>query len=352
MDLLTRAALHRARSALDMVDGGPHTPHAKPFPFSALIGEALGSVRELPREIAQRSTGGPRGGMVVRDLTTLTTSGTAKAGNLLADARTNVAVELGQPSVVVAAGARVIDLTDPTSLPTIDGAPSASWVGENAAPSQATPTFALRSAGAKTVSAWINVSRRMRLQTSATIDQVIEGALIRALARAIDAAALGTGGGDTPTGICGTSGVNSVSLGSSGALTRAKLGEMAEAVMADGGIDFTSRPALVIPTAVARKLHNTEAASGSGFLLDWEGTGPTARVCGHRAYVTDGAPAQTAIYGDLSRLTIVQYGGVEILVDPRATSAQGTIRIGAFADVGIVIEQPGAFAYAASVNVS
>lgn len=366
MDLLTRAALHRARSALDMVDGGPHTPHAKPFPWARLVGIADGQQGDLPREVydqtrafSSRGVGPQRGGHVRpigdflgRDITASTATGTAKGGNLIGDSKLPVGRELAQPSVVIEAGARTLTIDSQASLPVLDTPPTASWVAENTAPSQATPTFALRSVTPKTAVAWVNVSRRARLQSSVALDIYVEQALRRAIARAIDTAALGTGGGDTPTGIVGTSGVNTVSLGTSGALTRAKIGELFQSVADDGGLDAASTPAIILPTAVAGKLFRTEAASGSGYLFDWDGRGATGRCGGFTAYVTNSAPTQTVVFGDFSRLLLAFFGGAEVVVDPRPVNGSGTFRVGVFVDVAVVVEQPGAFSFANSVNVS
>jgi len=370
-DLLSRSAtrnarqsLDRARAALDLIDG-PAASYT-PFPFSALLARELTGRAELPESVlrtsanfAKRGVSGARGGIVTdvgtllaRDITSSTSTGTAKGGNLIGDGRLPVARERGQPAVVLAAGAQLISLDAQASMPVINGTPTASWVGENTAPSEAAPTFGLRTVAPKTVTAFVNISRRLTLQSSTAVDALIEAALRRAIGRAIDAAALGAGAANTPTGITGISGVNSISLGTSGALTRGKIGELVEAVAADGCLDFASRPALVVPSAVASKLTRTENASGSGMIADWSPTGPMIVAAGMPGYVTDGAPAQTCIFGDFSRAALITFGGIEVLVDPRVNSAQGTIRVSAFLDCDFVVEHAEAFAYCSGVSVA
>jgi HK97 family phage major capsid protein len=370
-DLLARNAIRRARQsldgarkALDLADDGRATP---PLPLSRMLDVAEGlPSAEIPRRIldaseafTRRGFAPQRGGYVVpvgefgiRDLTTVTTTGTAKAGNLLGSARLDVARELAAPAVTIAAGARVLELASASGLPIMATPPVASWVGENSAPAQASPVLGLRAITPATVAVYVDVSRRLRLQ-AANLDAMLNAALRRAIARAIDAAVLGTGGGDTPVGILGTTGRNVISLGTSGALSRAKLADMVEAVATDGGMDGDSRLAFIVPPPVAGKLSRTEAASGSGYLLDYDGRGPTARVLGDMpTWISGGAPSATAIYGDWSRVVVAFFGGVEIIADPRANAAQGTTRLAAFADVAVTVEAPEAFATAASVNVS
>jgi len=358
-----RTALARARAALDLID----TPPAKrePFPFTALIARELTGRDDIPEAVhrqsadfTKRGAAGARGGIVTpvstmlsRDITSSTSTGTAKGGNLIGDGRLPVARERGQPAVVLSAGAQLITLDAQASMPVMTGTPTASWVGEGSAPSEAAPVFGLRTVAPKTVTAFVNVSRRMVLQSSTAMDQLIENALRRAIGRAIDAAALGAGAANTPTGITGISGVNTVSL-SAGALTRGKIGELVEAVAADGCLDFASRPALVVPSAVASKLTRTENASGSGMIADWSASGPMITAAGMPGYVTDGAPAQNAIFGDWSRAALIAFGGIEVLVDPRANAAQGTIRVSAFMDLDFVVEHPEAFAYCTGVSVA
>lgn len=347
-----RKHLANAARALDLLDGG--TKPRRIFPFAELLSAQI----ERPNTPFQGELGkyrfGSRGLLVpqllLRDLTTGTTTNTAKSGNLLGSVRLDVAPELGQPSIVGAAGARMLTFAQPAGIPAIDGPLAASWVGENSAPSQAAPTFALRTSNPQSLIAFVDVSRRLRLQTGANVDAMLESAFLRSNARAVDAAALGVGGGNVPVGIAGTSGINSVALGSSGAFTRTKAQEMIESVAADGGMDFDSRLAFVMPTAVARKLATTEQASGNGFMLEWEGQGPTARVCGMRCFVTNGVPAQTVIFGDFSRLSIIALGDPEVMVDPRP-SAAGNVRMTCYQDVAVIVEQPSAFAKATSVTV-
>jgi HK97 family phage major capsid protein len=348
----TRQSLANAARTLDLLDGG-----AKPrrsFPFADLIraqterpgapfaGE-LGKYRHGSRGVLVPA-------LTTRDLTTSTGTGTPQSGNLLGSARLEVATALGQPSIVIAAGARVINVTEPVGIPAITGAMTSAWVAENSAPSQAAPVFALRTATPATLASFIDVSRRILLQTGEGIDAMLETDLRRQNARGVDAAALGVGGGNVPVGICGTAGINSVSLGSSGALTRTRIQEMIETVAADGGVDFSSSLAFAMPTAVARKLATTEQASGNGFLLEWDGRGPTARVCGMTAFVTDGVPAQRIIFGDFSRLSIISLGEAEVMLDPRP-SAAGNLRMTIFSDVAVVVDQPSAFCAASGVAV-
>lgn len=371
MDLLQRSVTRRARqsldgarAALDLLDGAQPPP---PVALTRMIARADGDPGvNLPRELLDandaftaRGFGPSRGGYVlppsafgIRDLTTGTATNTAKAGNLLGSVRLDVARELGAPSVCIAAGARVLELATSSGLPVIETPPVGAWVGENSAPVQASPVFGLRAITPRTIGVYVDVSRRMRLQAG-NLDAMLTAALRRAIARAVDAAILGTGGGDTPVGILGTSGRNVITLGTSGALTRAKLAEMLESVATDGGMDADSALAFVVPPPVAGKLSRTEAASGSGYLLDYSGRGPTARVLGDMpVWITGGAPSTTAVYGDFSRVTVAIFGGVEIVTDPRSNAAQGTTRLAAFLDCEIVVEAPSAFATAISVNVS
>jgi len=348
----TRQSLANAARTLDLLDGG-----AKPrrsFPFADLIrAQTERPGAPFAGELAQYRFGA-RGQFVpqlaLRDLTTSTGTGTAKSGALLGSTRLDVAAELGQPSIAVAAGARVLNFPQPAGIPAIDGALASSWVAENAAPTQAAPTFTLRTSTPQTLISFVDVSRRLRLQTGNNVDVVLEAAFLRSNARAVDAAALGVGGGNVPVGLAGVSGINSVSLGSSGALTRTRCQEMIESVAADGGVDFSSSLAFAMPTAVARKIATTEQASGSGFLLEWDGAGPTARVCGMRAFVTDGVPAQSVLFGDFSRMSIIVLGDPEVMVDPRP-SAAGNVRMTCYQDLSIVIEQPSAFCKATGVAV-
>lgn len=263
MDSLTRSAITRAQAALDMASRSAPAPER--FPLVDLVRKALGDTVELPERChaenarwASRGRGPSRGGFVVspdefltRDLTTSIASGTAQSGYLLGSSRPLLVPELGVSPVVSLAGAQTVQLEAAAALPYLSAGATAHWCSENTAPTQSATTVGLRTLTPYTLSAFIDVGHRLRLQSAFALDTILRQHLGRALARALDTAALGAGATNAPTGLAGMSGVGSVSLGSSGALTRAQLAALVKDVTDANALDATSRACFVIPSAVA-----------------------------------------------------------------------------------------------------
>lgn len=363
MDSLTRSAITRAQAALDMASRSAPAPER--FPIADLVRQALGDSGDMPERVyaenakwTARGHGPAHGGFRVsldefmcRDLTTATTTGTSKAGNLIGSSRPVLVPELGPTPVVALAGAQVMQLDSAGSLPYLSAGATAYWTAENVAPTQAAPTVGLRSLTPCTVAAYVDISYRLRLQTALQLDNILRLHLGRAISRALDTAALGAGATNAPTGIAGMVGVGSVSLGSSGALTRAQLAALVKDATDANGIDAASKAAFIIPSAVALKAYRTVSADTGQYLFKPE-TATFGRLGDWPCYVSDCAPAQTAIFGDWSQLYLVNHGPLEILVDRYSGSKTGNVRLVALLDASVQAGQVEAFSVATGVNVS
>ncbi|MCC7200906.1 MAG: phage major capsid protein [Gammaproteobacteria bacterium] len=363
MDSLTRSAITRAQAALDMASRSAPAPER--FPIADLVRQALGDSGDMPERCyaenakwTARGHAPAHGGFRVsldefmcRDLTTATTTGTSKAGNLIGSSRPVLVNELGVSPVVTMAGAQLMQLDTAGSLPYLSAGATAYWVSENTAPTQSATTVGLRSLTPCTVAAYVDISHRLRLQTALQLDNILRLHLGRAIARALDTAALGAGTTNSPVGIVGMAGVGSVSLGSSGALTRAQLAALVKDATDANGIDAASRAAFIVPSSVALKAYRSVTADTGQFLYKPE-TAITGRLGDWPCFVSDCAPAGTVIFGDWSQLYLVNHGPLEILVDRFSGSKTGSVRLTAFLDVAVQAGQVEAFSVATGANVS
>ncbi|MDQ5978255.1 MAG: hypothetical protein QG602_1229 [Verrucomicrobiota bacterium] len=363
MDSLSRVAITRAQAALAMASRSAPTPER--FPLVDLVRKALGDTVELPERCfaenakwAARGHAPARGGFRVspdefltRDLTTATGTGTSNAGYLLGSSRPLLVPELGVSPVVSLAGAQTIQLDTAAALPYLSAGATAHWCSENTAPTQSATTVGLRALTPFTLSAFIDVGHRLRLQSAFALDTILRQHLGRALARALDTAALGAGATNAPTGLAGMSGVGSVSLGSSGALTRAQLAALVKDVTDANALDATSRACFVIPSAVAAKAYRTVTADSGQFLFRPE-TAITGRLGDWPCFVSDAAPAGTVIFGDFAQLFLVHFGPLEILTDIYSGAKTGNVRLTCFLDVAIQAGQVEAFSMASGVSTA
>lgn len=364
MDLLSRTAINRARSALELAAPRDHT---EALPLSTLLSRQLGGLVEIPdsverQQAALRKARGwhsVRGDSILidpaeflfRDITTSLATATSKGGNLVGNQRPGLIHELGDTLSVVAAGARVVTFQESSSLPYLTAGATANWVSEGSAPTEAAPAFGLHTLAPKTVIAYLDVSRRLRLMASAQLDAELEAALRRAIARMVDEAALGVGVSNSPVGILGTSGITAGTLGSGGVFSRATASGMFKEIAADGALDAESRLAWITAPDVAAKLHRTEAASGSGWLFE-PSSNNRGKIAGFETFVTGACPDGAAILGDWNKLTIAFFGPVEVLVDRVTNSREGALRLVAYADVAVALNHPEGFAAVTGVSVS
>jgi HK97 family phage major capsid protein len=292
-----------------------------------------------------------------RDLTTSTASGTAKAGNLVATdllAASFIDV-LRNKMVLNTLGAQFLTgLNGNVAIPRKTSASSAYWVAENSAPTESTnaPAFDQVTMSPKTLGAYVDISRRLMLQSSLDIENLVRNDLATSIAVAMDGAAVAGSGSNKPTGVLNTSGIGSVTLGTNGAApTWAMVVNLVKEVETDNAL--TGSAAFLTNGQVKAKLSTTSRQSSGvegNFIL-----GPDmANLYGYPIYVSQQVPSNLTkgsgsslsamLFGVWSDLLIGQWSGIDILVDQYSGSNAGTVRVVAFHDCDFAVRHPESFA--------
>ena len=292
-----------------------------------------------------------------RDLTTSTASGTAKAGNLVATDLLSASFidVLRNKMVLNTLGAQFLTgLNGNVAIPRKTSASSAYWVAENVAPTESSnaPAFDQVTMSPKTLGAYVDISRRLMLQSSLDIENLVRNDLATSIAVAMDGAAVAGSGSNKPTGVLNTSGIGSVTLGTNGgAPTWAMVVNLVREVEIDNAL--TGSAAFLTNGQVKAKL-STTARQSSGvegnFIL-----GPDmANLYGYPIYVSQQMPSNLSkgtgsnlsamIFGVWSDLLIGQWSGIDLLVDQYSGSNAGTVRIVAFHDCDFAVRHPESFA--------
>ena len=126
--------------------------------------------------------------------------------------------KLRSKAVFVQAGARTLMLdTATTKIARISGDPVAAWRAESAPINLSDPTFSALTFAPKSLAANVKLSREL-LADSVNIADAVETALLNAMSLELDRACLlGSGSSNQPLGLFGTSGINTVSMGTNGA---------------------------------------------------------------------------------------------------------------------------------------
>jgi HK97 family phage major capsid protein len=227
------------------------------------------------------------------------------------------------------------------------------WETENSSADEFTLTFDAIDLAPKRLAGYTDISGQMLVQSNEITEQYLRSKIEYGIGAAIDTAVLaGPTGGNGPVGILNFSGVNVVSLGTSGGdMTYGALVGMIAAVEADNGRDGNA--GFVMNSNGFASLALTPYQSGGlegNFILK----PGTDTLWGRRFIVTNRIPSDLTetttglsamIYSSNWRSAILAtWGGVGILFDPYTQALVNKIRIvvNTYADVDI--EHPEEFA--------
>ena len=235
-------------------------------------------------------------------------------------------------------------------IPIGDTLSSATWATETATATETTPILREETASPNRLAAYTKFSRQAMLQPVQAIENMVREQLLGAEARAVQTAAInGSGTGSIPEGILNNADVNTVTTG--GTLTRAHLIEMRkliETANADGNnICYLTNP------DVQAYLNNLLLDAGSGQFV-WPAD-QTDALMGYKAATSTLVPNDLTVsnsamvFGDFSKLWIMQWGGRSISVDPYTSlkEAQVEVVLDSYYDIKVV--QPKAFSIAVDI---
>jgi len=291
-----------------------------------------------------------------RDLSvgTATAGGHLVATELLAS---DFITMLRNASRVIELGARVIsDLVGDVAIPRQTGGATAYWVTEGNAPTESQQTFDQVTLSPKTVSAYTDYTRKLLLQATPDVEQLVRVDLATILGLEIDRAAInGSGSAAEPTGILNTTGIGSVVGGPNGAAPLWShlvnlTGALADSNAAQGALAFLTN------SKVRSKLLNTAIQAGGveGNMIWRGGANGDGTLIGFRAAVSNQVPSNLTkgtgsglsaiIFGNWSDLIIGQWSGLDLLVDPYTLGTSGGVRVIAMQDVDIAIRHAESFA--------
>ena len=266
--------------------------------------------------------------------------GTASAGgNLVAtdlDAGSFIDL-LRNASALDQAGATVLTgLTGNVAIPRQSGAGTAYWVAESGAPTESQQTVDQVSLTPKTVAAFTDYSRRLMLQSSIDVENMIRTDLATVLALKIDLAGLyGTGSNSEPLGLKLTTGVGSEDFA-------AATPTFAEVVALESDVAtanaLAGSPVYLMNAAMRGGLKTKAKDTGSGLFV-MEGD----LVNGYRGVLSNQVASGDLWFGNFADLIIGYFSGLDLMVDPYTHSTSGTVRVVAMQDVDIAVRHPESF---------
>lgn len=324
----------------------------------AQAGRFDGFEREVSDELAKRYGKEPRGFYVPqsifkRDLTV----GTDAAGGFLkpTDHLGGEFIDALRANLVISGlGARMMQgLSGDVAIPALNAKTSVGFVAENVAPgAEGAPTFRQVTMSPKTLVQYVDISRKLSMQSDPSVEQIIRDDMTRQFAAKIDEVAIEGGGSNEPTGITQTSGIGSVAMGTNGgAITYAKLVDLEKEVAIDnalgGSLAFLTNPKVV--GAMRQTPRQASGVEGNFILND------SNSLLGYNVASTTLAPSDltkgtssgvcsAVVFGNFNDLMIGMFGGLDVLVDPYTGSATGATRIAMYQDVDVAVRHAQSFA--------
>jgi len=244
---------------------------------------------------------------------------------------------LRNASALDQAGATVLTgLVGNVAIPRQSGAATAYWVAESGAPSESQQTIDQVSLTPKTVAAFTDYSRRLMLQSSIDVENMVRRDLAAVLGLKIDAAGLyGTGTNSEPLGLKLISGIGTEDFAND-APTFAEVVALESDVATANAL--LGSPVYLMNATMRGNLKTTKKDAGSGIFLMENG-----EVNGYRGVLSNQVASGDLWFGNFADMLIGYWSGLDIMVDPYTNSTSGTVRVIAMQDVDVAIRHPESF---------
>jgi HK97 family phage major capsid protein/HK97 family phage prohead protease len=311
-------------------------------PNDRKLWEAAAFERECSEAAAVKAGKAAQGIMVPNDVLRrdLTVGSAAQAGNLVStDFRPGSFIELLRNKSALA-GLGITSLTGlqgPVAIPRQTGAATAYWVAESGAPQESQQSVDQVNLTPKTVGAFTDYSRRLMLQSSIDVEQMIRQDLATVLALEIDRVGLyGLGNSNQPLGIKLTTDINTENFGAA-TPTFAEVVSMESKIAADNA-DIGAM-AYLMDAAMRGSLKTAPKESGEPVYI-YE---PGDTVNGYRAVVSNQVATGDIFFAVWSQLIMGMWSGLDLTVDPYTHSTSGTVRVVALQDVDFAVRHPESF---------
>ena len=321
-----------------------------------------GFEREISQEIATRLGKDARGfyvpadiGWSKRDVISGTGTGTSKGGYMIGtDQRGDLFIDALRDTLVMAGlGARMLTgLQGNVAVPKLATKTTVAFVSETSAPTEGAPVFGQLLMQPKTVAGYVDISRRMMIQSDPSVEAVLRNDIISQIAAKIDDVAIKGGGSNEPTGILGTSGIGAVAIGTNGgAPTWASVVALERAVAvanaATGNLGYLTNPKVIAKLrATARQSSGVEGnfiLNDANKLLGYDVTS-TNLVPSTLTKGTSSGVCSAMIFGNFNDVIIGMWSGVDVIVDTASLSTSGSTRLAFFQDVDVGVRHAESFA--------
>lgn len=202
-------------------------------------------------------------------------------------------------------------------------------------------TFGQLTLSPKEIGAYIEITRRLLVQSTPAIDNLVSVMLMKAMALKTNYLAIyGANASGEPCGVVNTSNIGT--FDGSGLGRAGVLNAMADILSSNvvGPLQW------LLSAATAEVLMGRDQTSGYGqWLMKDDG-----KILTFPSQITEQMAANTLLLAKLDELVVGSFGTMEINYDRATLSASGGLRIAIYDLIDCGVKHPGAFSYASSVS--
>ena len=376
-DLAKKTAQPEPQRKTAIFDGGDERKIVKEYNLLNVIralakdgSPDVGFEREISDQIAKAQHKDARGfyipeSVLVRAITGKTNVSGEIVGNGADTVETSLLAsqyidELVGTTVLGAAGVQTVGgLVGDIAIPK-GTAVTAGWIAEKDNATTTTPTFSQVSGTPHTAAANAILSRRLVIQSSLAVQNLVARLITEAIGRAVEAATFdGTGANNQPTGLSATTGVGAVTM-TADAPTKANLVDFWEKVYtanaAGANMKYIGSPAVKallcktldyfgINNTGAKATSNVVGGIGADYLCTREG-----KVEGFDFLMSALCNSKKLYFGNWSEILMCFWSGIDMIVDPYTYSAKGAWQVTAFQDCDVIVRHPAAFAIGTALS--
>lgn len=255
------------------------------------------------------------------------------------DYRGDLFVEaLRAQSVAMMAGVRTMPgLQGNVTIPVQTGSASFGWIAEGVDGTASNLTFSAINMAPRTVAGAVPMTRRLLMQSSPAIEQLVRQDLVTGAALALDDAILeGNGHSGVPLGISNHPAINTSTITSAGNPDWDEMVAFESEVAADNALG--GRLGFITTPAVRGVLKTKSKDTGSGLFV-MEGN----EVNGYPLMVSTQLATHAILFGDWSQIMVGFWGVLDIKADESTLAASGGLVLRAFQDVDVAIRHGVAF---------
>lgn len=301
----------------------------------------------LPHDVLSRTPWGPP--MAQRDQT----AGTDSEGGYLVgtDHRDDMYIDaLRARTVIMELGARLMTgLEGNVDIPRLTTSALMYWLAEGGTTTESSLVFSNIAMSPKTVSARVDMTRRLLQQSSPYAEALVRDDLMKQIAREIDRVGIeGLAANDEPNGILNTSGIGSVAMGTDGAVIDWPSAVNIETEVAVDNADVGNLAYLTTPQARGSAKQTLKAAGVAGYIWDGE------EINGYKSSTSTLVPADgakgtgtnlsTMIFGNFADIILGQWGVIDLKADETTLGDSGGLVLRAFLDIDVAIRHAESFA--------